>query len=80
MNISLMVLKKLLRNASKISDDQAQMAFYTMFDYCIKGQVSEPYGLYYNKTENGIKREIWHSPPKRYPFRVPNCILLEKLI
>ena len=44
MNISLMVLKKLLRNASKISDDQAQMAFYTMFDYCIKGQVSEPYG------------------------------------
>ena len=53
------------------------MAFYTMFDHCIKGQVSEPYGLYYNKTENGIKREIWHSPPKRYPFRVPNCILLE---
>ena len=44
MNISLMVLKKLLRNASKILDDQAQMAFYTMFDYCIKGQVSEPYG------------------------------------
>ena len=44
MNISLMVLKKLLRNASKIFQMTKPKWLYTMFDYCIKGQVSQPYG------------------------------------